>query len=218
MEEQLRAELVSKVKKLNTVKAALVLAVSVLGLVLAIVNLVSAKFLFTIGYLIAGSLGAAYSAIEINQTYVPLIEVSEETLNLRTWDNGFLPYNIDFKPKFFQDFIPSKMVIHEIPVSDITEIAVGSKGFLIKSVMSIELNEIFSDISNRAPRTDNIMKRFDIMSVKLKDGTVYAMNVKNFDKNALYEIVDFIEHRVAEFDFKTNIRVLRKMRETTGNV
>ncbi len=214
MEEVLRAELSANTKKLNTVKISIVLSVSVLGLILGVFNLFSASLLFAFAYFVAGALGVIYSVIKINETLVPRITVSEDTLSLRTWDNGFLPYNIDFKPQFFGDFVPAKNVVYEIPLSDISEISIGSKGFLVKAVKDIELNNIFSDFSKRCKRADGLIKRLNILTVKLRDGKIYVMNVDKFDFDSLYEIVDFIEHRTQELLFNTNVRVLRRKRET----
>ncbi len=214
MEEVLRAELSEKTKKINTVKISIVLSVSVLGLILAVLNLFLASFLFAVVYFVAGFLGLIYSVIIINETLVPRITVLENSLVLRTWDNGFLPYNIDFKPQFFGDFVPAKSVVYEIPLSDISGISIGSKGFLVKTVKDIELNNIFSDLLARCKRADGMIKRLNILVVKLRDGKVYAMNVDKFNFDALYEVVDYIEHRTQELLFNTNVRVLRRKRET----
>ena len=217
MEEILNAELSGKVKKLNTVKISVVLLVSVLGLILGVLNLFSASFLFAFCYLAAGCLGVIYSVIEINETFVPSITVLENTLVLRTWDNGFLPYNIDFKPQFFGDFVPAKSVVYEIALSDISEISVGSRGFLTKTMKDIGINNIFSDFSKRCKRADGLIRRLDILAVKLRDGKVYMMNVDKFDFDKIYEMVDYIEHRTQELLFNTNVRVLRRKRETLSS-
>ena len=128
-----------------------------------------------------------------------------------------MPYNIDFKPQFFGDFVPAKSVVYEIPLSDISEISIGSKGFLVKTLKDIEINNIFSDFSKRCKRADGLIRRLDILAVKLRDGKVYMMNVDKFDFDKIYEIVDYIEHRTQELLFNTNVRVLRRKRETLSS-
>ncbi len=214
MAQSVRAELSEKVKRQSLIKIAVVGTISVIGLILAVYSIVRLNFLFAFLYLVAGVMGALYTIIEINFSRVPFVECDGEKLVFSTWDNNIFPYKVDFKPKFFADFVPSKAVSYEITLDDVADMAIGSKGFLTKALKSLELDRKFAEFSVYSKRVEGFVKRCDILCVRLKDGSIYMMSVKSFDMDELYRIVDMTEHQVQGLEFKTSVRQLRKKRET----
>lgn len=214
MANLVKAEIAAATKKVNTVKIALVAAVSVVGLMLAAVSVFDGSFLFATAYFIAGVLGGLYAVIKINSTFPPMITCDGEKLVIRMWDNGFFPYNISFRPGFFADFIPARTEITVIPVSEITDMAIGTRGFIAKMFDGNELEEKIAEISAVSNRLETVIKRCDILYIRLENGSVYTVSVTDFDIDGLYNIVDMIEHRTAGLEFKTNLRLLRRKRET----
>ncbi len=214
MAKSVKAELSERVKKQSLVKIAVVGTISLTGLILSVSSLIGRSWIFGLLYLVAGLMGALYTVIEINLTKVPSIECDGETLWLNIWDNGIFPYKFDFKPSFFADFIPSKNVREEIALADISDIAVGTMGFLTKTLKSQELDRRFAEFTDFSKRVALYVKRCDIFCVRLADGRIHMMSVKNFDIDRLYTIIDMIEHSVQGVEINTNIRKLRKKRET----
>ncbi len=217
MANSVRAELSERVKKKSFTKVAAIGTIALLGLVLGAHSLIQAKIVVSIIYFIAVLLGILYIVIEINYTKIPSIECDDESLVLTTWDNGVFAYRTDFKLQFFGDFIPAKSVSHDIALDDISDLAIGTQGFLTKALKSRELDMNFKKLS-KSKHMVNYLKRCDILCVRLKDDTIYIMSVKKFDTDKLYEIVDKIEHCVSGLEFKTNIRQLRKKRETIEGI
>ncbi len=214
MAKAIKAELSEKVKKISLVKIAVVGTISIVGLIFSLCNLFGRGWIFALFYFVAGMMGVLYTVIEINLTRVPSVECDGETLWLNTWDNGIFPYRVDFKPRFFADFIPAKSESITLPLDEISDIAVGTMGFLRKTLKSQELDSEFSKFSHFSKRVGLYVKRCDIFCVRLKDGGIYMMSVKNFDMDGLYNIIDMIERSVQGVEFSTNIRKLRKKRET----
>ena len=209
-----KAELARKTKRLNAIKIALVAAISVIGLMLAAISVINGSYLFSTAYLIAGMLGVMYAVIKINSTFPPLITCDGQKLLVRMWDNGFFPYIIDFKPKFFADFMPAKTVTREIPLCEIADLAIGTRGFLSRTYKDYDLDEKLNRISQDSRRLESVMKRCDILYIRLNDGSVFAVSVTDFDVDELFALVDLIEHNAVGVEFKTNLRLLRRRRET----
>ena len=209
-----KAELAQRTKRLNGIKIALVAVVSVIGLMLAAVSVINGSYLFAAAYLIAGLLGVMYAVIKINSTFPPLITCDGQKLFVRMWDNGFFPYIIDFKPKFFADFMPAKTVTYEIPLSEIADLGIGTKGFLARTYKNYDLDTRLNSVSAESRRLESIMKRCDILYIRLADDRIFAVSVTDFDVDGLFALVDLIEHNASGLEFKTNMRLLRRRRET----
>lgn len=210
----IKAELAAKVKTGNIIRISLVATVSVIGLILAVTSLVSGAFLYAAAYLVAGALGILYAIIKINSTFVQSVVLDGDRLILNMWDNGFFPYNIHYKPRFFADFVPAKSVSYEVNLADICDVAIGSRGFLAKSADEDIVSKRIAEILKTDKSLEKFLKRYDILYVKLSGGKSYMMSVNNFDTDALYAIVDFLERNVQGLEFKTNVRLLRRMRDS----
>ncbi|MBS7298022.1 MAG: hypothetical protein KIG65_02960 [Eubacteriales bacterium] len=213
MAKLIKAELAANKKRMNMIKIAIVAAVSVIGLMLAAVSVINSSFLFATAYFIGGILGVMYTVIKINSTFPQSVVCDGEKLIIRRWENGFFPYVIDFRPRFFADFVPAKTITEEIKVSDIKDMAIGTKAFLSRAVKDFELDKRINDVSAVNRRLASVMKRSDILYIRLNDDRMYVMSVTDFDVDALYRIVDIVEHIAAGLEFKTNIRLLRRKRE-----
>lgn len=209
-----KAELDRKTKTGKLVRIAVVSTVSLVGIILAVTSLIGGAVLYALAYLAAGVLGVLYAIISINATFVQSIILNGEKLYLNTWDNGFFPFDIYYKPRFLADFVPAKSISYEINIADISEIVVGSKGFLLKAAdadaVSTKMNELLATDSG----LDKFLKRYDIFYVKLADGKVYMMEVNNFDADSLYAIADYAERTVQGLEFKTNVRLLRRRKDS----
>ncbi len=208
-----KAELCERVKRISYIKIAIVATISVVGIGLAIYSILKLSLLFALAYLVAGVMGVLYTIIEINSTLVPSVECDGENLLMNIWDNDVFPHRIDFKPRFFADFVPAKSVTYKVPLVDIIDLAIGTKGFLSRTMKSHELDERFLKLSGLSKRAAAFMKRCDILCVRTKDEKLYMMSVKDFDMEALYKIVDMTEHQIQGLEFKTSVRQLRKKRE-----
>lgn len=215
MTEFMKAELAKNKKLSRLIRIAVVSTVSLLGLVLAAVSLFKADFLYAFAYLIAGALGVLYVAISINATFVQSVILDGDKLILNTWNNGFFPFDVYYKPRFFADFVPAKSVSYEIVINDIKELCVGSKGFLLKTADKDSVTEKLDKIIACDKSLDKHIKRYDILYVKMLDGRVYMMEVNDFDSESLYSIMDSLERKVQGLEFKTNVRLLRKRKDSS---
>lgn len=208
-----KAGLSAKFKRRNIIKLTIVATIAVVGIVMSVLSVINAQYLFAILYFIAALLGTLYAIIKINTVIPPYIECNHKSIILSTWDNGLFPFNIRFKPKFFSDFIPAKAKSYEIPLSEVDSILIGSKGFLLRNVSDGVLDGMFKEMFAGNRRLAELAKRCDILYLKLKGGRIYIMSVNDFNYDELYSVVDKVEHLVQGLEFKTNIRKLRKKRD-----
>ena len=210
-----KAGLSARVRRRNLIKLAFVATVAVIGIFMAVVSVINASYLFALLYMAAAVLGVLYSIIKINSTLPPYAACDGQILYMNTWDNCFFPFNINFRPKFFADFVPARIVTYEIPVAEIIDMAIGTKGFLSRTVRDERLDRKIADVAGKSRRLADLIKRCDILYVKLKNGAVCAMTVTDFDVDELHRLVDLVEHCTHGLEFKTNLRILRKIREFT---
>lgn len=210
MTDFVKAELAQKKKTGCIVQLLVVSIASIAGIILSVVNIFGGKLLYTLAYLLAGLLGLLYTAIKLNSTFARSVVLNDGKLYMRSWDNGFFPYNIAFRPKFFADFVPAKTIVREVNISDITDLAIGSRGFLQRSVDAQSVSEKMTELISYDKSLEKYLKRYDILYVRLADGKVGMMSVDCFDMKALGDIADYLERNVQGMRFKTNVRLLRK--------
>ncbi len=215
MTDFIKAELVRKNKLGRIIRIAIVATASLVGLILALISLFKGDFLYTVAYLAASVLGVLYAVISINATFVQSVILDGDKLSLNTWNNGFFPFDIHYKPRFFADFVPAKSVTYEISITDIKEVCIGSKGFLLKAADKDAVTEKFDKILACDKGFDKLLRRYDILYVKTSDERVYMMEVNNFDADSLYAIMDNLERNVQGLEFKTNVRLLRRKKDSS---
>lgn len=214
MEHTVRAGISAKKKQNGIIKLTVVATAAVVGVLMTVVSLVHGAYLFALLYAAAALLGGLYAVIKINSILPPCAEASSEMLYMTTWDNSFFPFNIDFRPAFLADFIPAKTITYEIPMSEIADMAIGTKGYLARALNNPVFDARMNELTRKNHRLDTLLKRCDILYVRLKNDDVYMMSVSDFDVNELYRLVDIVEHATRGLEFKTNLRLLRKKRET----
>lgn len=213
MERIVKAGLGAKVRRNNMIKLTIVATIAIVGIFMAVVSVIGGSYLLAIVYLAAAVLGVLYSIIKINTTLPPGISCDGEKLYMNTWDNNFFPFNINSKPIFFADFIPARTLTYEIELNAIEDMAIGTKGYLSRTLQDAEFDRRVAEVTRKNSRIASLVKRCDILYVRIKGGEIYLMTVNDFDVDELYRIVDMVEHLTHGLEFKTNLRKLRRKRE-----
>ena len=209
-----RASLGQRAKRGHMIRLTIVATVAVVGILMAVVSIIGGSYLFAALYMAAAVLGVMYAVIKINTVLPPYAAADSQRLYMNTWDNGFFPFDINFRPAFLADFIPAKTVTYEIPLSEITDMAIGTKGFMLRVLKDEKFAQKMLEISKKSKRLSELLKRVDLLYVRVKSGGIYLMSVAEFDIDELYRLVDIAEHSAKGLEFKTNVRKLRKKRES----
>lgn len=218
METRTRVTLAKKVRRNNIIKLSFIATVSVAGIFMATKCVIEGALVFALIYLLAAVLGVMYSVMQINATLPVSVEFDERRLYLNTWDNGFFPFRTEFRPAFLADFVPAKTVVYEIPIENICEMAIGTKSYLSRIMQNEMIDIRLGEISRKSRHINDMLKRIDILYVRLTDGEIYMMSVTDFDVDGLSEAVSAVSHGARVLDFKTNMRLLRKKRESLERI
>ncbi|MCD8391058.1 MAG: hypothetical protein LUD03_04375, partial [Firmicutes bacterium] len=117
----------AKYRRKNTIFLIIGMLVSIVGIVMMIYSLINSNWLFAASYFIALILLITYMSIRFCAAYTTYLATDRENIYMKTWSNNFLPYDVDNKIKILSEFIPARTKLIEIPISDISEIIVGTK-------------------------------------------------------------------------------------------
>ncbi len=198
-------------RRTYTIKIAAIGTISLLGLVLGIYSVVTAKYIFALWYFIAFILGLSYTVIRINTAYPTYIATDGEKLVMSVWTNGIMPYTLPDKPNFLSDFIPDKVKTYEIPMSELDSVYIGSKKFLKRSLAENAYPEILTRFEDDR-HFDKTTKRMDFIYLGLKDDSYRFMSITGFDIDSLAEFIDTVEKNCVGVQVHTNMPKLVKLR------
>lgn len=212
MENTVKAQLKKNVRTSYLIKIAVVGTVSVAGLSLGIFSLAAGNVFFAFWYFVAFVFGLSYTVIRINTAFPTYVATDGDILVLSTWANGVAPYRISGKINFFSDFIPEKVNRKEIAVNDISELFIGTKRFLKRSLKEENYPTLFNELE-RDGRYKDVLKRADFLYVLAKNGEYCFMPVTDFDTEEIADIIDLIEKNCMGVQMHINIPKLVRLRE-----
>ena len=198
----------------NAVIIGIVGLLSVFGLVMMIYNFTRGNILFGISYLIAIILGFTYVFIKLNSLFSTYIAVDKRRVYMKNWTNDFLFYDVNNKNKLLREFIPAKTKTVEIPLTEITTVLLGTKGFIKKYAPS---DSSFHKAIARFDRAkDYYQKSFlrtaDIIYIGIANGECYYMPIVGFDSMELAKIIYCIQEQNPDADIKLNSREFKNLR------
>lgn len=216
MEFLSKASLSKKVRRDYIIKISLVGSVSLAGLLLAVYSIISQSFGFALWYLAAFVLGLSYVIIRINTAFPTYVAADSEQVVLSCWKNGVMPYTMPEKPTLISDFIPERIKVFQIPMSDIDTILLGSKRYFEKCIPEEEMPEMLVRLSQNKHYAGQL-KRMDFILVKTKYADNCFMSITDFDPNELLDFVGTVEKHCNGVRIKTNIPKLVRMRSKIEN-
>lgn len=195
----------AKYRRKNTIFLSIGLILSVVGIIMMIYSLVKSSWLFAASYFIALILLVTYIMIRFSTVYTTYLATDRENIYMRTWNNNFLPYDVNNRIKLFAEFVPAKTKLIQIPIGDITQIVIGTKNFIKRS--SRDDDKFLNDIAPYEISKDYYKKRtvssMDIIYFKLMDDDSYYMPILNFNTKNVIKILNIILK--AKPDIEVNI-------------
>lgn len=193
------------------IKISLVGSVSLVGLVLAIINIFTGRFLSVAWSLAGTALGLSYVIIKINTAFPTYLATDGEKVVLSVWKNGVMPYTLPETPTLISDFIPEKVNTVEVLVEDIKAVIIGSKRLLKKHLDEDEYPQILTRLSEDK-HFDKILKRMDFIYIRTKTDENCFMPITDFDTADIAEFVGIVERYCNGVQIVTNIPKLVRMR------
>lgn len=190
-------------RRKNTIIIAILALIAVIAVIMAVYNMLESRWMFVITYLIITLLAATYVMIRINTVYPTYLAVDKQSVYMRRWVNGFLPYNVDFKPAFLSDFIPAKTELVECPVKEITNIYIGTKNYLKRTAKTGP--EFGDDVEPFEKSKDFEVKKsvqsMDIFYVENSDGSYMYMPIDEFSVGSVKKVLRYINKLNPEAEF-----------------
>lgn len=195
-----------------TVIIALVALLSCAAVVMSVLNMVSAQWLFAISYIIAAVLGITYVCIKTNTVYPTYIAVDRQSVFMRRWVNGFMPYNTNFTPAFLKEFVPAKTELVECSLNEIEAIYIGTKNYIKRTAQTgaefsddVEVFEKSKDFTVR-----KAIQSMDIFYIETTDGSYIHMPIDEFSVNSVIKVLRYIDRSNQDVSFGICSRAYRK--------
>ena len=199
-------------RRKNTIIISIMALVAVLAAIMAVYNMVEARWMFVITYLIVALLAVTYVFIRINTVYPTYIAVDKQSVYMRRWVNGFLPYNVNFRPAFLSDFIPAKTELVECPLKEISTVYIGTKNYIKRSAKTGA--EFGDDVEPFEKSKDFAVKKsvqsMDIFYVETTDGSYMHMPINEFSVGAVKKIMRYINKANPDAEFAIYSRAYKK--------
>lgn len=172
---------------------------------LTVYSLIIGKFLFALAYIVAFILSAIYTIMKINTVIPSYIASDDETIYLSVWENDFFPYKLD--QGFWGEFIPEKVKMVEVPMSDISKIHIGSGNFITRNLPESSFSANYKEHKTRFA---SVLKRMEFFHIELKDGSECYMPITDFDPASLGAIVKDAKAKSPLLSFTTGNRKVRR--------
>ena len=206
-----KAETMASYRRKSFIIIVVVSLIALTAVVLAVYNLIETKPFFVISYLIAAFLCLTYVVIRANTTYPTYIAADKQSVYMRRWVNGFMPYAVKFPVAVLREFIPAKTELIEIPISEISAVYIGTKNFIKRTAKTAE--SFMDDIESFERSKDFTVKRtvqtMDIFYAETFDGDYAYMPVNGFSKKTVQRLLKHINLRNQETEFYVYSRNFR---------
>lgn len=209
MEYVKKASMSPHKKKMKIIGISIIGAVCLVAVLLAVLSICKANYIYAVLYIVAALLAAAYVIIKINSVMPLYIAADDNNVYIQCWRNGAFPYDINFKPAFFADFVPDKVIKKEIPIEKITRVFVGSKNYLARNLEDTDFAARAAAIEKNRGTEKNAVRRMDFICIADNSGEIYFMPVTDIDSSSLAELVNYIYRKKPDTEIKCNLREIR---------
>ncbi len=204
-----KTSLLQNKKTLNIILISIVGAITIAGIFLAAYSIMIKNYLYAILYIISVILGLSYVVIKINTITPSYIAIDNETVYMQCWENGIFSYNIHFKPSFFADFIPAKVIMKEIPINKITKLYVGSRNYLSRNLENTSFTTQILKLETIRHSEAEAIRKMDFICVLDDKNNISFMPISDMNTDTLARIVNHVHRKNENADIKCNLRELR---------
>ncbi len=196
------------------VSIALVSTAAVVGVYLAVYNCVAGSMLFAAAYAVAVILAADYAVMKANTVFATYISAEDGYLYIKNWNNDFFPYAANGRIKALREFIPARTRIFEVPVDEISDVAIGTKNYIKRLFPEDEgfKRRIARYEQNGGSGQKRFLKTADIFYVRTIDGKSLVSGISRYDEDALARIVKYIKREYPAANVMLNSREFRTLR------
>lgn len=201
-------------KKRSTTTALIVVytLLSLFALIMGIYDIASGKKVFGILFLIAALILLVLALIKGNSVYGTNLKIKNDTLYLKRWENGFLPYIPD-GTSFFSDLKPAKTTIVSVPIDSVSHVFIGTKDFIKRNITDSGkkfLKAIYPyERSSKKSKRDAI-SGVDMFYIETTDNNCAFMSIRDYNVKNVVEIIKRIYDTNPQVEVKVSNREYKK--------
>lgn len=181
-------------KKRGSTTALIVLytALALFSIFMGFFDIANGRRVFGTLFFIAAIIFIILLLIKGNTVFGTLLKIKHNALHLKSWDNGFLPYNPD--GGIFSDLKPSKTKMISVPTGDIETILIGTKDFIKRNMTNsgkrfLKALYPYEHSSKKSKR--NSLNGLDIFYLETSDSCAF-MCIQDFSVKNVVSIINDI--------------------------
>ena len=159
-------------------------------IVMAIYDIANSILLFGLLFALAAFIFIILALLKVNSVFGTYIKVKDRTLYIKSWVNGFLPYNPD--KGLFSDMKPAKTKLTEIPAEDLSVILIGTKDFIKRNATTAgkKLAKALYPFEHSAKKSrKNLIASIDLFYVETNDGECSYMCIYGYDPKTVVDVI-----------------------------
>ena len=193
------------------ISIALYAILALFSTVMAIYDFATARRFFGILFLLAAVIFTVLLLIKGNMVFGTSLKVKDGMLYMKSWENNFLPYDID--GGFFSDLKPSKTKVSTVSANDISLILIGTKDFVKRNITDAGKGLIkalypYEHSSKKSKR--NMISAIDLFYVETNDGDCSFMCVEGYAPKDVVKVIGTLYDMNPSMHIKVNSREYKK--------
>ena len=196
-------------KAMIIIAAFTLLALFCIGM--AIYDIANSILLFGLLFALAAFIFIVLILLKVNSVFGTYIKVKNDTLYIKSWTNGFLPYNPD--KGLFSDMKPAKTKLIEIPADELSLILIGTKDFIKRNATTAgkKLAKALYPFEHSSQKSrKRLISTMDLFYIETKDGECSYMCIYGYDPKTVVDVIGRLYKINPDLYVKVNSREYRK--------
>ena len=216
--EIIKATVKVKSQGKTVVAIALYALLTLFSVAMAIYDFVSGQALFGILFILSAAIFVVLLLIKGNAAFGTGIKFDGNDLQLKSWANDFLPYDVN--GGILSDLIPAKTKITTIPVEEITTVLIGTKEFVKRNATNAGkklIKALFPYEHSSSKMKKNMLNALDLLYIETTDEDCSFMCIHDYDPADVTKILKELYNqntniiiRVNNREYKQHIAKLQK--------
>lgn len=216
--EIIKATVKAKSQGKTVVAIALYALLTLFSVAMAIYDFVSGQALFGILFILSAAIFVVLLLIKGNAAFGTGIKFDGNDLQLKSWANDFLPYDVN--GGILSDLIPAKTKITTIPVEEITTVLIGTKEFVKRNATNAGkklIKALFPYEHSSSKLKKNMLNALDLLYIETTDEDCSFMCIHDYDPADVTKILKELYNqnpniiiRVNNREYKQHIAKLQK--------
>lgn len=216
--EIIKATVKAKSQGKTVVAIALYALLTLFSVAMAIYDFVSGQALFGILFILSAAIFVVLLLIKGNAAFGTGIKFDGNDLQLKSWTNDFLPYDVN--GGILSDLIPAKTKITTIPVEEITTVLIGTKEFVKRNATNAGkklIKALFPYEHSSSKLKKNMLNALDLLYIETTDEDCSFMCIHDYDPADVTKILKELYNqnpniiiRVNNREYKQHIAKLQK--------